>query len=328
MARRVLYRILHVAHSEEGIIGSVERRVVGYAHVLVDLRLDLRTEVEFPEDVRLGLDDTGLVVEAAGQVILYVLVSAADRDVVCLDRMAVVEHGMPPVGVAVVDPLVASVPEILDDPGTGRILGLVIDTGQQLGHVVVGVGRVLLACVGLPEGVHGVNGPEATGLVVGAGGGFLPAETAVVAHRRLPSLVGAGPGGDEDHSVCGTGSIDGGSRGILDDGDALDIVGVDPVKLSDGSVDEHQRAGAVDGGRSTDVERAYATRVTGRCADVQSRDRTLEHVGKVVGDPVLEVVCGHRGDGTRQVDLLLDAVADDHRLVQHLGVFLQDDSHL
>ena len=99
------------------------------------------------------------------------------------------EEHVPPVVVAVVDPLPAAVAYLLDDPRAVGMLGLVVHARQQLLHVVVIVFDVVTAAVGLPELVDGIDRPITAILVVGRSRGFFPAETAAVTHGRL-AVVG------------------------------------------------------------------------------------------------------------------------------------------
>ena len=71
-----------------------------------------------------------------------------------------------PIGVAVINPLLLSVADILDNPRTVRILGLVVDTGEKLHHISVRVGGIFLSGVRHPELIDGIYRPVTTILVV------------------------------------------------------------------------------------------------------------------------------------------------------------------
>ncbi len=317
--------ILHAAAARIVVGGTVEGRVVRQAGELVQPGVDLRTQVVAVEHVGVHLDDTALTVVSAGQVVLYIFVATGDGDVVLLDRMAVVVQLVVPVRIGIVDPLVAAVADLLHDPGAFGILRHVVHAGQHLGHVVGGVVGVVLAGVGRPELVHGIDGPVAAGLEVGGDRRLFPAHAAAVTDRGLATLFGTGLGRHENDAVRSAGTVDGGGRGILDHGNALHIGGIHAGEVTFGTVDEDQRVGRVDGGDTADVQASGGARVTGRGGDVQARDRTLEHVRQVVRGTVLEFLGIHRRDGAGEVHLLLDAVAHDHGFLQHHVVLLEGD---
>ena len=125
--------------------------------MLVDLEINLAAEVVLLEHVRVDLHHAGLTVVTAGDVVLHILVAAADGDGVGSDRVLVIVEFVVPVGVAVVNPLVAALTEILDYPRTRRVLGNIVDTGEELNHVIVRVAGVLVAAVSHPELVHGID---------------------------------------------------------------------------------------------------------------------------------------------------------------------------
>ena len=209
--------ILDITGSDPVIGGLVERGVVGHLQVLVDVEIELRPEIVLLEHVRIDLDDSDLPVIASGNIIPHILVATADGKLVLGGRMLVIIELVIPVGVAVVDPLTAAVAEILDDPRTIGILGLVVDTGKELGHVVVVVGSVVLAGIGRPELVDSVGRPVSPGLVVSRSRRLFPTETAAVLDGSLAALVGAALGRDEDDTEGTAGTVDSCRRCVLDD---------------------------------------------------------------------------------------------------------------
>ena len=196
--------------------------------------------------------------------------------------MLVPEHLVVPVGVAVIDPLLAASADFLHYPRTVRILGLVVDTGEKLKHILLGIVGVISGFRRAPEFVKGIDRPVASVLVIRGCGRLFPAPTSVVTNRGLAVLVRTVLGGDEDDTVGGAGSIDSCGGCVLDDGDALHIVRVDILKVSKRPVDHHDRVGLVDGCESTDVQFTGAARITGLGRDVETRNRALKHRHKVV----------------------------------------------
>ena len=78
--------------------------------------------------------------------------------------------------------------------------------------------------VGLVDDLHVLLSVEVAGLAVGIG----PAYETVVGNGDLAFLTLLG--GDEDYTVGGTCTVDGGGSGVLQYVDALDVVGVDAVQ--------------------------------------------------------------------------------------------------
>ena len=64
-----------------------------------------------------------------------------------LDRVPVVEHLVVPVGVAVINPLLTSVANFLDNPRTFRIFSLVVYTGKKLHHIVFCIAGIVDSCL-------------------------------------------------------------------------------------------------------------------------------------------------------------------------------------
>ena len=274
--------VLHAAVALEGITRAVERSVVAQRGPLVDAEVYLRAEVVLAVDVGVLAEDAFLVVIGAGDEVLHVFRASAERDAVLLRGTLVVVQHVPPVVVAVVDPLLAPVARVFHHPGAVGVLGLVVDAGQELLHVIVGVVDVQAAVVGFPELVDGVDRPVAGVFVVGRGGGRLPAHASAVSHGGFAFGGGSALGGDEDDSEGGACTVDGRCRGVFNDGDGFYVVGVDEFQVADGAVDEHQGAGAVDGGDAAHVDGGRAAGHAGRGGDVQSRHGTLQHVGQRV----------------------------------------------
>ncbi len=75
-----------------------------------------------------------------------------------LNRVSVAEHLVIPVCVAIVNPLLFSVTDIGHNPRTVRILGLVIDAGEKLHHIVLGVSCIWsTGSLGFPECIQCEN---------------------------------------------------------------------------------------------------------------------------------------------------------------------------
>ena len=228
----------------------------------------------------------------------------------------------------------------------GQEIGGLFGTAAH-GQLVLGHGRVIIEGLVLPVGALSgrrdlLEAVEGSAAVVDAGfvhdghvllgiqdlflaPGVLPAVAAVISNGSLAFL--AALGGHEDHAVRGTGAVDGGRSGILEDFHGLDIR---RVQVVDAAVHRHavhdvQRVGVVDGADTADLDLGTGTRLTGCLGDLDTGNLALEGVVHGGGADRVQGVAVHFGDGGRDDALLLDTVTYDHGFVQHLGVVLQDD---
>ena len=227
-------------------------------------------------------------------------------------------------GNAVIDPAVAAgnVQVVLDD---GSVLvedGLhpVGALSEGIGIVIDGrVARVELALVHHDRIFGGVqHGGLAPGILHTVG--------EVVVDDSL--AFRAGLGGHEDHTVSRAGTVNGGGSGILEDVDTLDVVRIDVVDAAGRhAVHDVKRGRMVDGADTADDDRGAGARGTGILGDLDTGGHALEHVVHPVLGLDFQVIGGHRGDGSRHHGFLLDAVTDDDRLFQHLGILGEEDFH-
>ena len=336
------------AHSRIGLIDIVEDVPVQVevAHTLVGALAEVRgiTHREFREElhgdvaieavalvaVGVALQDGVIVCVAAAEVIVHQVVAAHDGNVVLLVESSFPVHFIIPVGVDGVVDLALGV-----CPGLGTAL---IGSDLRIGPAVIHLAHVGHRVLPLHERSPAFHlaGHDRLG------------ETQVGAevHARLLDL--ALLRGDEDHAVLRAQTVD--SRGsVLQDGDALDILGVQ--FLQDGEVGvAFQRVGILvpgggltgTGGGTDDTVHDHhrgteatevdfggeGARLAAVLGNQQARDLALEGgdaVGRLGGGDVLGA---DLGDGARQGFTLLDAVTDDHGLIQQLGVFPQDHLHL
>ena len=158
-------------------------------------------------------------------------------------------------------------------------------------------------------------------------GGFAPGVLhtvrEVVVDHGLSLFTGLG--GYQDNTVCGTGTVNGCGSGILQDVNALNVIGVDVVDAAGGhAVHNVKRAGMVDGADTTDNHRCTGTRGTGSLGYLHTGGHTLEHVVHTRLGLHFEVIGSYRRNRGRNHGFFLDTVADDHGLFQHLGVVRKD----
>ena len=294
----------------------------GIAHVETGSKIHGDVAVEAITFVTIGITlQDGVVVGIVGtEIVVDLIRSAGDGQVVHLVHGELLVHLVIPVRIDKV--LVSAL--IGGD-------GLIAETVSHLGHVGHGVfpfheGRPALHIAGNHRGCQAHIGHEA--------------------HGRFSHLSLLG--GDEDDTVLGAQTVNGGGS-VLQHGDALDVfriqflkdrhvrvclqgvgIGVvssalagtggaahDTVHHNHGSAETTQ----VDfGGESTGLAAVLGNQKAGNLA-LQG----CYAVGTLGGGNILGA---DLGDGAREGFLLLDAVAHDHGLIQHLGVFHQDDVHL
>ena len=133
-------------------------------------------------------------------------------------------------------------------------------------------------------------------------------------------------GGDDDHTVGAPNSVNGRSRGILQEGDAFDLGHVQRVKVSFDAVNDHDgrivapcaqspdiKIGLILSGLAADLPADEA----GNLADQRLRDGRSGYA--------LELLHVNGIHGTHHAHFFLDAIADHHHLFETLGVRFQHD---
>ena len=198
----------------------------------------------------------------------------------------------------------------------------------QLGSEGIAVGRTDRIGLGhVVAELVGGHDVEPVGIVA-------EAEAAVVGDLRFAGVTLLG--GNDDNAVGGTGTVDRRGGRILEDREALDVVGVDglervghtlaAVDRQRNAVDDDERVvGRIQGSGATDTDRRSAARTAVTRDDLQTSDLALEHVlGRDDRAPV-EFFGLNGGDGTGHVIFLDGTVTDDHDVVKELGVLRQGD---
>ena len=155
--------------------------------------------------------------------------------------------------------------------------------------------------------------------------GALPAATVVVVDLRV--ALAAALGGDEHDAVSSTRTVHGTRGSILQHLDALYVIGVQVVQAAlDGhAIDDVERVAVVDGTDAADADARGIARLARVGGDGDTRCEALQRVIHTHGGHHTQVARVHLRDGCRDHTLLLHAVADDHHILQRLGIFLQDD---
>ena len=238
--------------------------------------------------------------------------------------------------------------------------------------LVVLVGRILPAAaeflvVGRREGVVAVDrgriGAVQAAALLGRTGGELGEEDVVLRPGRTVGddlvLPDAGPavdtvggaeaggnlvlgwflGGHEDDAESTAGAVDGAGGGVLQDGDRLDVLGVDGGKVTLDAVDHHEAAAALAhgigaellaGGGGTglvgflvvaaDADGALVGSLAVDGDDLKTGHLALEGAGDRRIGPVLEFLADNGFDGAHELGLLKSTVTDDDRGIEELRV--------
>ena len=219
---------------------------------------------------------------------------------------------------------------------TGRIAGIVKEVGGSKlgggGGVAFQAGGVAALAVidviidGLPgELVHLARTAVTDLLEAGVGTDGVDTGTGLEGDLRLALL--ATLGGHEDDTVRTAGTVQGGGGGILQDGDAFDIVPVDgreDVGTLDGgrAVNDDEGVGVVRGGGTdtTDTDTHIQTGLTVDNRGLQTRHLAFQGAGYGTLGLDDDVLIADRRDRTGQVFLLRGTVSDVDEFVEHLRV--------
>ena len=281
-------------------------------------------EVEFRHSAQLlvvvTLADALLTGVVAGNVVARTLGAAADGNVILLAN-ALAGDLVQPVG-----------PDTLT-PGVHLGVGYQTVVG---GGIKAGIVTPVLVCItGVTGSLEGLEAVAQEGLLVGNhlrhAGPVGQAHAGVHAHDR--GLGGALLGGDDDHTVRSTGTVDGGGGSILQHVDGLDVGGVDRVDRTVGqhTIDNEERlvhalctgghAGTGrDGVLTTDRHRSGVVTGGARSRSVIQtchlagqggegvRVRQRSHVG------VVAIV--HAGDGTGNVALAGGTITNHDYIIE------------
>ena len=196
---------------------------------------------------------------------------------------------------------------VREQPGFARVVPLV--------HEVVLEGRVVRLVVLRRVG-------DVVVVLQGAG---------VQAHLRVQRddgvLLAGALGRDDDDAVRAAGAVQGVGGGVLEDGHRFHVLRVDHVHVLDGhAVHDEQRAlPGVDGTETADADGRRVAGGAGGGAHLHARHLSVQG-GSDGGDLRLgEFVGLHHLRGAREGLLGGGTESHDDGLVQHLGVFLEDD---
>ena len=221
--------------------------------------------------------------------------TAAEVHVMVLTS-ASLEHFLEPVGIGVVHKLVLA---------CGWVKR--VSTGESCARVGTSLTDIVAVLVSVHHVVNTVRNLVDTEV------------TRVVHLQRLVFLTVLG--GDDDHTIGGTRTVDSTRSSILEHLNGLDIV---RREIADGcthwhTVDYIERSGGAERTDTTDANRWVGARLSVRC-DLHARHLTFEHCRDVGVRNFLEFIRIHDRYRTRKVCFLLHTITYYNHLIEHVSV--------
>ena len=145
-------------------------------------------------------------------------------------------------------------------------------------------------------------------------------------HRGLAdrSLIGT----DQDDTIGAAGTVDGRGRGILENVDALDVVGGDFRQAShERNAVQHDERVVRCGERTlaADTDGGGLARLGRGGLHIHAGDTAHQGIGHVIGRNLAQVVAAHGHDGTGHILAAGRTVTDDDRGFELLGIIFEDD---
>lgn len=132
--------------------------------------------------------------------------------------------------------------------------------------------------------------------------------------------------GDEDHAVRRAGTVDARRRGVLEERNGFDVVGIQPGHFADYAVDQHDRVvRLVDRRSAADQEFGVCARCRIGRSDPHAGDASLQGVADRIDGDTLQEMPVEFADGRSHRPARLRAVSDHHHVLEHGFVFLQHD---
>ena len=132
--------------------------------------------------------------------------------------------------------------------------------------------------------------------------------------------------GDEDHAVRRAGTVDARRRGILEERNGFDVVGIQPGHFADYAVDQHDRVvRLVDRRSAADQEFGVCARCRIGRGDPHAGDASLQGVADRIDGDTLQEMPVEFADGRSHRPARLRAVSDHHHVLEYGFVFLQYD---
>ena len=328
----VLVPAVHRTGDRHVDVFRVGSQVQGDRHVLGEVEVQVRTEAEAVHPRlrvvteflhRVVLHVTALVDVTDVQEVVHPVGTAADVRVETGLGSELLEHHTIVVVVAV---------EILAHLLDLLVVLLVAGQAEQRvlelrDQIVAELRIVAVVHEGLVAQLHVLPGVGALGLDHERGHGLVERQ----GEARLALLAAAGL--DQDDTVRTADTVEGGRGGVLQDGEALDLVHVHrthSVRSTLHTIHDDQRALAVGGGGTTQVHgRTITSRLTTTALHGgKTRDTTGERVVQTSGRRLAEFLRSHRGDSGGNRRLLLGTEGHHDGVFEKLIVSSQSDGEV
>ena len=293
------------------MITTLETHVVGL--ILIGLRIVIKETIVFVEttgevivELTIRTGDGEILVVAEGMILIQQVIPVGTFGII--DVASLRTNGTVGNHRAKVTRLVTTL--ILLQPSDRELLCLVDTRGIRLVKAIISIVEVLCPYITVRNHVRHVL----RRLEVVAG---------CINHLWLPLLRTLR--GNQDDTEWRTGTINSGSSGILQDGNALNIIRVQHRGITLHPIDQHQSATPVDRSSTTHVEVGRTSRFTIGQRDVQVRNDTLQHLGSICRRTTLEYITRHLLHSSGQIHLLLRTITYDNDLFEILCILFNRD---
>ena len=322
-----------VTRAAAGAGGSTVGHRTGHVQTglqpFLGLDVDVHTGVEA---LHVGTDGIALVVQVTHrEVVVGLLAGAAGGNGVFL-AVAQAFDGFLPVEVVRIEEFRGAVEGAVGDQLAVRHVERVVAqlADELLAGGGIGRGRRRVGAGGQEAVAHDLpfHGNILVGVEAFVFGNAADAETVVDTDVEGKPLAAALLGGDEHHAVGGAGTVQGGGSRVLQDGDRLDVIGVD---VGDRSVERNavhhieRSAVGVDGTETTDTDAAGGTRLAGCRGELHAGGNTFEGVGGIGHRADFQLLAVERSGRSGEVFLVDRTVGNDHKFFQAFRVGCQHD---
>ena len=304
-----------------------ELGIAGQAQPGLDLYIQLRTDIIGIVCIGPHPEVSVLMIVAPADHILDIFGAPTDVDIHILRRTRIVIEPVVPIEIGQINITQAAIPHLGQDPGAVGMLRLVIPPLPEPLIVKIRIAGVGCTIAGRNEHIGHIGAIIAAGFEVRRR--RIGRERGPVGGGYLGRFLGAAAlGRHENDTESAARTVNGGRRGVFEDRNAFDIIGIDPLQISFYAIHQNQRTAAVRRRVATDIIGAGGIRGAGALGNVEVRNHALKRLAHIHHRPVLELFGSHGSDGAREVDLLLYPVADHDDFFQLLGVFLHHDVDL
>ena len=307
------------------VVVTLEGDIAGIVQPGGDFRVQLGAEREVVDLVLGALVEQALAVQVtSAHIIVHFLGAALDGNVVLRFGTAPLEQVSVPVEVAEIQ-IGIRARLVGNDPRPGGILGDVVPAVIHHLDLLLREGPGVVALEDLVEGVGHHDVVVGGGQEVRRGGVAGDGEAAVVVDGRLALLAGAALGVHQDHAGGSLCAVDGAGGGVLQHGNALDVIRVHHRQAALHAVDQDERAAGVEGNLSADGHAVFGSfDGTVPVRENDGRVRSLKGHGRVGDGALVQGGSVDDGHGAGQVHLLLEAVTHDDDFIEQVLRIAED----